>query len=362
MAGVAIDEDIGSANGEMSLERRLKALISETGPIPVSTWMTLCLHDPHEGYYATDPGLGRDFITAPETSQAFGELIGLWCVEEWRAMGAPDPFILCELGPGRGTLMADALRAASVAPDFLSAMQLVLIEASPTLQSKQTDALVGHRPVFVESLEDVPAGPALILGNEFLDCLPARQFVQTESGWQERVIGIDETGGFVFGLAAADIPAEAHAAPGQEVDLQPGLDTLVAALAARQSPMCALFIDYGETDAAPGDTVRAYRDNAQVDPLSRPGWCDITVDVDFGRLARLAGEAGLDVAGPVMQGPFLGALGIQARMHQLIQANRDQASAIHRAIAQLVEPDKMGARFKVIGLSSPGLPPMTGLG
>ena len=362
MAGVAIDEGIGAASGQMSLESRLKALIRETGPIPVSTWMTLCLHDPHEGYYATDPGLGRDFITAPETSQAFGELIGLWCVEEWRAMGTPDPFILCELGPGRGTLMADALRAASVVPDFLKAMQLVLIEASPALQSKQADALAPYRPSFVESLEDVPAGAALILGNEFLDCLPARQFVQTETGWQERVIGLNEKDDFVFGLAAADIPAEAHVAPGHEVDLQPGLDTLVAALAGRSAPLRALLIDYGETDAAPGDTVRAYRDNAQVDPLSRPGWCDITVDVDFGRLARLARAAGLDIAGPVMQGPFLGALGIEARMHQLIQTNRDQASAIHRAIAQLVEPDKMGARFKVIGLSSTGLPLMTGMG
>lgn len=346
----------------MSLEARLKALITELGPIPVSTWMNLCLHDPEAGYYATDPGLGRDFITAPETSQVFGELIGLWGAEEWRAMGAPAPLTLCELGAGRGTLLADGLRALhSAAPDVLAAMQLVLVEASPKLRAMQARALAAHRPVFADGIESLPPGPMVLIANEFLDCLPARQFVREAAGWRERVIGLDASGRFTFGLAAGEPPADLAPGEAAEVDVQLALESVVAALAERDAPFRALFIDYGESEVAPGDTLRAYRDNRQVNPLSRPGRSDITVDVDFGRLARLARAAGLDVAGPVEQGAFLGALGIEARMHQLVRANPDQGEAIHRAIAQLVEPDKMGQRFKVICLSAPGLPPVTAI-
>ncbi|MEL6663618.1 MAG: SAM-dependent methyltransferase [Pseudomonadota bacterium] len=343
-----------------TLADRLKALIVADGPLPVSTFMQLCLHDPQHGYYATRPGLGEDFRTAPETSQVFGELLGIWAALEWRAMGAPSRFNLVELGPGRGTLMADALRATRPVQGFQEAANIVLVEASPALREAQTDRLSPHGVAHVDALNDVPDGPSIILANEFLDCLPARQFVRDGEAWRERVIGLSETGDLVFGLAADRSPPGEAQLSGDAVEVQPGLALIVDALAEREAPFRALFIDYGPADGAPGDTLRAFKAGAQVDPLAAPGECDLTVDVDFSRLARHARAAGLGVAGPMPQGPFLGTLGIEARMRQLIQQNPDAASEIHRGVADLVEPDKMGLRFKAICLSSPDLPPPAG--
>lgn len=337
----------------MSLEVRLKSLIATDGPIPVSTWMTVCLHDPQEGYYATQPGLGRDFVTAPETSQVFGELIGLWAASVWQNMGRPDPFNLVELGPGRAALMQDALRAARAVPGFVAAARLTLVEASPALRKIQAERLADHTPNFAESLSDVPAGPAIFIANEFLDCLPARQFVKDRGEWRERVVGLGPDGEFTFGLAVEEAPQDALAAShGETVEVQPGLPVLIDRLAEREAPFAALFIDYGPADDAPGDTLRAYREGEQVSPLSAPGSCDLTVDVDFGRLARLARAAGLGVTGPVTQRAFLASLGIEARMQALIAANPDDAEAIHTACLKLVDPGEMGERFKVIALAS----------
>lgn len=339
----------------MSLELRLKTLISTDGPLPVSTWMTLCLHDPEEGYYAVQPGLGRDFITSPETSQVFGELIGLWAANVWQSMGSPDPVHLAELGPGRGTLMADALRAARAAPGFLDAAKLSLVEASLALRTVQAERLAAHSPAFTANIEDIPPGPAIFIANEFLDCLPARQFVKDAGEWRERVIGLSETGDFAFGLAADRAPDDRMMGEaGEAVELQPALDALVDTLASRADPFIALFIDYGPAERAPGDTLRAYREGEQVSPLSPPGTCDITVDVDFGRLARLARTANLAVTGPVSQRDFLASLGIEARMQSLIAANPGEAEDIHKACLKLVDPAEMGERFKVIALASSG--------
>ncbi len=344
----------------MSLQARLQALIATEGPIPVSTFMTLCLHDPAEGYYATRPGLGRDFITAPETSQLFGELLGLWLAHEWDAMGRPEPVILAEAGPGRGTLMADALRAISVAkPALLGAMDVCLIEASVPLRALQAETLAACAPRHAATLDAIGDGPLLLIANEFLDCLPARQFLHDARAWHERVIGLDADGRLAFGLAADRAPP-AGARASRALDLQPALETLVAGLAVRKAPLRALFIDYGPAGAAPGDTLRAYRGGAQVDPLSEPGHADLTVDVDFARFARLAAAAGLDVAGPLGQGPVLGALGIQARLDRLVAAHPGEAEALFAGARRLVDPAEMGARFKAIALSSPGLPPPAG--
>jgi len=345
----------------VSLKARLVATIGADGPLPVSVFMTLCLHDPELGYYATGAGLGRDFITAPETTQAFGELLGLWSVHEWQAMGAPEQLGWVELGPGRGTLMADALRATAGHPGFRAAASLALVEASPALREVQAGRLGGPgvRLRHVAGLEAVPAGPALILANEFLDCLPARQFVRDGGTWRERVVGLGADGGLAFGLAADTAP-EAPASTGETVEVQPGLETLVATLAARAGPFRALFIDYGPEDGPPGDTLRAYRDGRQVDPLAAPGTCDLTVDVDFGRLARLARAAELDVHGPLAQGAFLMALGLQQRLDALIAANPGLGEALHAAARRLVDPAEMGTRFKAICLSSPGLPAPAG--
>lgn len=344
----------------MTLTRRLKSLIEAEGPLPVSTFMQLCLHDPQFGYYATRPGLGRDFRTAPETSQVFGELLGLWAALEWRVMGAAARFNLVEAGPGRGTLMADALRATRPVAGFHEAAGIVLVEASAALREVQTHRLAPHAVAHVDTLADVPDGPVIILANEFLDCFPARQFVRDGEAWRERVVGLGEAGDLVFGLAADRRPQGEEQTSGDAVEVQPGLSLIVDALSERTAPFRALFIDYGPAGAAPGDTLRAFRNGEQVDPLAAPGECDLTVDVDFSRLARLAHAAGLAVAGPTPQGMFLGTLGVEARMHRLIAQNPTRASDIHRAVAELVEPDKMGLRFKAMCLSSPGLPPPAG--
>ncbi|MEO0784693.1 MAG: SAM-dependent methyltransferase, partial [Pseudomonadota bacterium] len=264
------------------------------------------------------------------------------------------------LGPGRGTLMADALRATRPVQGFQEAANIVLVEASPALRKVQIDRLSPYGVAHVDALSDVPGGPSIILANEFLDCLPARQFVRDGEAWRERVIGLSEAGDLVFGLVADRSPPGEAQLSGDAVEVQPGLALIVDALAEREVPFRALFIDYGPANAAPGDTLRAFKAGAQVDPLAAPGECDLTVDVDFSRLARRARAAGLGVAGPMPQGQFLGTLGVEARMQQLIQQNPDAASEIHRGVADLVEPDKMGLRFKAICLSSPGLPPPAG--
>ena len=350
----------------MTLKERLIRLIETGGPIPVSTYMQLALHDRQEGYYATRPGLGTDFITAPETSQVFGELLGLWAVHEWRAMGEPDAFCLVEIGPGRGVLMQDALRMAFVAggKPFADAMQLYLVEPSPALRDVQVERLAIYEPQFAEQASEVPELPTIILANEYLDCLPARQFRRDGDAWRECVVGLDGDGALAFGLAADGRAAPDGTAPAAAcVEVQTGLDILVAELATRAgkgAPLHALFIDYGTSDAAPGDSLRAFQQGKQVSPLHAPGETDLTVDVDFGRLKRLAAGAGLAVHGPAPQGMFLLGLGAQARLNQLVKANEDDAEAIFNAAQRLIDPKDMGERFKVICISSQGLPKPAG--
>jgi len=342
----------------MTIEDRLVRLIETGGPIPLSTFMQIALHDPQAGYYATRPGIGRDFTTAPETSQIFGELIGVWLVHEWRALGAPEAFQLVEIGPGRGQLMLDALRVAGAVggEDFVRAMKLVFVEPSPALKAALGELFAPAHPHFAEALARVPPGPALIVANEYLDCLPARQFRRETGDWRECVVGLGEGGRLAFGLAADEPrPPQGAALTGEVVEVQTGLDLVVADLVSRSAPLRALFIDYGPDDRAPGDTLRAYREGRQVGPLDSPGVSDLTVDVDFGRLARLAVAAGLDVAGPAPQGMFLLGLGAQARLNQLVASNPDDAEAVFEAARKLIDPAEMGARFKAICLSSKGL-------
>ncbi|MBA4225099.1 MAG: SAM-dependent methyltransferase [Hyphomonas sp.] len=343
----------------MTLEERLIRLIETDGPIPLSAYMQIALHDPKDGYYTVRPGLGRDFTTAPETSQIFGELIGLWIVHEWRAMGEPSPFHLVEIGPGRALLMHDALKMAALAGGqaFLDALQLTLIEPSPALRLVQAERLQRFAPHFVSQLSSVPAGPMLLVANEYLDCLPVRQFHRDGDRWRECVVGLSAERSLVMGLAADEPrPPMGTALTGNVVEVQSGLDLIIADLAPRAAPFRALFIDYGPAERAPADTLRAYRDGRQVSPLESPGLCDLTADVDFGRFARLAAAANLDVSGPTPQGMFLLGLGAQARLNQLIKANPDEAEAIYTAAQRLIDPKEMGERFKAICLSSAGLP------
>ena len=345
----------------MSLKSRLTEMIRANGPLPVSVYMQLCLHDPVEGYYAARPGLGTDFTTAPEISQVFGELLGLWAAHEWQAMGAPDAMNLIEFGPGRGTLMADALRATRNTP-FAATMQLHLIEPSPALQKAQAERLSSTPLRFADEMSDIPAGHTLILANEYLDCLPARQFVTSEGNWYERVIGLDASGNLAFGLSTDRAP-ETPASMGSGAEIQPGLELLVDQLRRRLDAgdtFRALFIDYGSDGGPPGDTLRSYKNGKQIHPLSEPGAADLTVDVDFKRLSQLASAAGLSVSAIAPQGTFLMRLGAEARMQSLIDSEPSRAEDIYKGVRRLVDPDEMGERFKVICISSPGLPEPAG--
>lgn len=340
---------------------RIEAAIRANGPMPVSLYMLMCLHDPRHGYYATRPALNVDFTTAPETSQVFGELLGLWAAHEWRAMGAPASFVLLELGPGRGAMMADMLRAARNVPGFSEAVHIALVEASPVLRAQQELRLAGWPVTFHTGVDDAPSGPIIIIANEFLDCMGVHQAVRTADGWRERQVGLAEgglgqTGRLRFGLGPPVIPPEEVRPRGDEVEWAPALETLLAAIAHRFQSQDgrALFIDYGPTDHAPGDTLRAFRGGVQVDPLAEPGACDLTADVDFGRLARLAQLGGLGVFGPVTQADFLTRLGIAERGAALAAANPARAGQITSEIAKLIAHDQMGERFKAVCLAPGG--------
>ncbi len=357
-----------------ALADELRRIIADEGPITVERYMALALGHPLHGYYMTrDPlGLAGDFITAPEISQMFGELLGLFAAQCWLDLGAPDPVRLVECGPGRGTLMADALRAAKVAPGFREALRVELIETSPVLKARQEQALAGSGvPVaWRRSLADLPegSGPLLVLGNEFLDALPIRQYVRANGAWHERLVGLSGDR-LVFGLAAEPERSLRREAPdGALWEAGLAAQGFVAALAERlkQAGGVALFLDYGHATTGFGDTLQAMRSHAFVDPLATPGEADLTAHVDFGALAAVARARGLAVHGPMEQGPFLQALGLEARADQLIRSatTPEQAERIREAERRLTEPTRtgMGKLFKAIAFSAPGQPTPPGFG
>jgi NADH dehydrogenase [ubiquinone] 1 alpha subcomplex assembly factor 7 len=334
------------------LEQRIRDSIRVNGPMPVSLYMLMCLHDPAHGYYATRPGLNHDFTTAPETSQVFGELLGLWAAHEWVEMGSPPMFWLMELGPGRGVMMADMLRAGRAVPGFLDAARIALVEASPVLRGAQQDVLAGHDHIYLNEFEDLPPGPAIILGNEFLDCMAIRQFIRDGNGWRERAIGLSGADRLSFGIGAPVTPPAGVIPVGDHLEVAAGLESFTESLARRfrRDPGRCLLIDYGPDDRSPGDTLRAYKAGAQMDPLAEPGACDLTADVDFPRLRRLSESEGLTVHGPLSQGYFLTRLGATERARALARANPEKSDEIHEAVRKLIAPEHMGARFKAMCL------------
>lgn len=334
-----------------SIEDKLKSIIQLNGPISVSKFMTVCLHDPENGYYATHPKIGKDFCTAPEISQIFGELIGLWLVQEWHSMNCPNPFLLVELGPGRGTLLSDALRVTRKYEDYMGAAQIYLVETSPVLRELQFSALSDYSPHFLESLDDLPPGPLLCIGNEFLDCLPARQFVYKNGVCHERLVGLDDTGAFVFGISV-EISGVQYDSFDGIFEVQEGLQTLIDNFSEREEEFRVLFFDYGTIHKVPGDTLRAYSVGLQTDPFTNLGRSDLTVDVDFGRLVRLARNSAIDVFGPITQRQFLLGLGIKTRLDVLTKNNPNAAIAIEEGVRCLIDPKEMGEKFKVVCLSS----------
>src|SRR4051794_8232762 len=285
------------------LAARIARHIRRHEPISIAAFMAMALHDPQAGYYARHDPLGRagDFITAPEISQIFGELIGLWCADLWQRVGRPDPIILAELGPGRGTLMADLLRAAASVPAFRRALRLYLVEASPMLRAEQQRRLAAAEPHFVDSVEALPPGPLLLVANEFLDALPIRQLVRGHSEWAERLVGVDteERLAFVEGPESPAlsllVPATLRGSPsGRIVEICPAAAALTAALGERfsASPGAALLIDYGYFLSRPGPTLSALRHHQPVGVLDNPGDADLSAHVDFAAVAEAALAAG----------------------------------------------------------------------
>ena len=405
-----------------ALGAELIRLIRSEGPLPVSRYMALCLGHPRHGYYMTrDPfGAQGDFTTAPEISQMFGELIGIWAAGVWQAMGAPAAFRLVELGPGRGTLMADMLRAMTVLPAFRAAAAVHLVETSPVLRELQARTLAGAAsPVWHDTIASALDGPVIVVANEFLDALPLDQFVMTDEGWRERLVGLDSDGGLAFGLAGlaqrAPSPAagevwsegrgkdrgeetrdegrtsdhpqlgdaarldppsgaarrrlpqgEQASAPGGAVFEHPRAALDIVSTIARHIASAggaALFIDYGSAQSGFGDTLQAMKGHAFVDPLTEPGEADLTVHVDFARMAAAGLRSGAAAHGPASQRDFLLALGLAARAQSLAsRATHAQAATLQEAFDRLTAPGAtgMGDLFKALAFSHPGLPSLPG--
>jgi NADH dehydrogenase [ubiquinone] 1 alpha subcomplex assembly factor 7 len=346
-------------------------LIAQNGPLTIAQYMHLCLHDPADGYYAARPALGADgdFITAPETSQMFGEMVGLWCAQAFVDLGSPDEIALIECGPGTGALASDLWRASKALAEFRAALSLYLIEPSAPLRAAQQSALadVGAGAQWIHDLHAAKAGPSIIVGNEVLDCLPIRQFVRTQSDWRERLVGAKD-GALAFGFSPApaapeEIPPPLRdAAPGAVAEVRSGLAGYIDAVAARlhAAPGRALFIDYGAPAPSGENTFQAVRAHRSANPLDEPGGADLTAHVDFAHVAALARANGLDVAGPVPQGAFLRALGIEARAAALSAARPEKAALIARQLHRLIGDDQMGVLFQATCLSSPELPAPAG--
>ena len=358
------------------LARKIRTIIETEGPIPFDRYMQLCLGDPDFGYYLTrDPfGADGDFTTAPEISQMFGELIGLWAAETWSRHKINGPVRLVELGPGRGTLMADALRACRVAPDFLAAIEeICLVETSPILREKQELKLQGRgvKIRWCDEIAEIPPGPAIFIANEFFDALPVRHFIRVEEGWCEKLVGFDEQGVFFPGLAAEPEPLiRAEAPVGSILEIGATAHKLAAALSARVTRHggAALIIDYGHVETSFGETVQALRRHVAVDPLTDPGECDITAHVDFASLGRAAAASGAVPFGPITQAEFLTRLGIVQRAKALrANGNPIQAANVDQELKRLTSTDPeigaggrmvpgMGELFKVIAIQPPDAP------
>jgi NADH dehydrogenase [ubiquinone] 1 alpha subcomplex assembly factor 7 len=359
------------------LESIIKQLILQDGPISVARFMELCLAHPTHGYYMTrDPlGCAGDFTTAPEISQMFGELIGLWAADAWQKMGAPTKIALVELGPGRGTLMSDALRAAKSVADFSASLDVHLVEISPVLREIQLKTLINHTITWHDSINTLPACPTLIIANEFFDALPIRQFVKQSTGWHERLVGLNEVGDLIFGISpqqAVEVLPSPLAGEGASKRRVRGINNLPTYSSIfeisdasrdvahnlyqhlKTHSGAALFIDYGHIQSGFGDTLQALKAHKMVSPFEHIGEADITAHVDFERLAKIAINAGLTVKQLTTQAEFLNQLGIHQRAQTLTNNSKTEAQKhdIQTALQRLLgtAPTGMGSLFKVLEL------------
>lgn len=353
------------------LAEKIKAIILANGPISVTDYFSLCLADPEHGYYKTREPFGQsgDFITAPEISQLFGEMLGIFLVQAWQRHGEPTPVNIAEIGPGRGTMMADILRVvAKLSPALYEAASVHLVETSERLQKVQQQTLIAHKfkISWHDSFDTLPDGFLLLAANELFDAIPIRQFVKTAQGFRERLVGLDAAGELAFaaGVAGIDpdlLPASAPAAPlGTVFEVAPARDAVMAALSERIRTHggTAVVIDYGHMATGLGDTLQAVRDHQFDPPLAHPGQADITSHVDFEQLARRSVAESLQINGLTYQGDFLIALGLAERAAAL---GRDKSSETQESIRADAErlagagEGKMGELFKVLVVSSPNV-------
>ncbi len=353
---------------------RLKRLIAAGGPIGIPEYMAACLFDPEAGYYTTREPFGAqgDFTTAPEISQMYGELLAVWALAAWREMDRAVPFVLGEIGPGRGTLMADMLRTLNrLDPPFVILGRIAMIEASPRLIDMQRNRLAAGKgkPTWFDRVESLPGLPLILLGNEIFDALPFRQFVKTAHGWRERMVTLGEDGEFCFAAGMAGIepsllPPSADAAPeGTIFEIAPAREALMSTVAAHIAKHggAALFADYGHLERGFGDTFQAVRAHAYCGVFDHPGEADLTSHVDFAALADIARAHGLDVQ-TATQGEFLVGMGLLERAGAL-GANADQGARdrLQADVERLAGPHGMGTLFKIMVVTRPGmkLPPFT---
>ena len=347
---------------------RLREKIARCGPIPVAWFMAAANGDPEHGYYARRDPLGRqgDFITAPEISQVFGELIGAWCADAWHKMGKPGRVVLVELGPGRGTLMADLLRAAKGIAGFSETLDIHLVETSPALADLQSAALRGTPVCWHRALASVPDGPLLLIANEFFDALPVEQYVARRDGWHRRAVDIEGDGlRFVDGPCVSDPPwtRELRVKEGEIRETNPETIAIVREIAGRLAAGqgAALIVDYGYASPGAGETLQAVARHRYADPLAAPGEADLSAHVDFSACAEAARSAGARSYGPVTQGVFLGRLGIDIRRDRLLEAAApEQRATIRAACRRLTDGGAMGDLFKVLALTDRDMPTPAG--
>lgn len=349
------------------LESRLKRLITASGPIDLATYMSLCLGDPEHGYYTrhTPIGADGDFTTAPEISQLFGELLGIWMLSVWQQSGCPSPFHLVELGPGRGTLMQDMARTIQSQPDAFATLHIHLVEISPTLRDQQAHRLESiKRPItWHDTIDSLPEAPLFLIANEFFDCLPIHQWVRKGDSWHERVVGLDDNGNLAFGLGpvrALSAPSpDAETEDGAILEQSPASDAVMATLAHKLASYggAGLFIDYGYAKPGYGDTFQAMRNHAYANPLAKPGEQDLTAHVNFSALAHAASSAiqtnphGLTVSPAIKQGDFLLAMGLLERAGRLgAGKSAQEQEAIRDAVERLAAPDQMGSLFHCLAI------------
>lgn len=352
------------------LYQKLVTLIESEGPISVERYMALCLGDPEHGYYMTrDPfGTRGDFTTAPEITQMFGELIGLWIADLYLKLDTPKSIAIAEIGPGRGTLMADAIRAMRAVPKLVERAHFYLIETSPVLTRMQQNHLAssGAKISWLQSVDELPDDLTIIISNEWFDALPIRQYQRVENGWAERLIGLDAERKLILGIDTLRVlPASDDVAIGTVRERAVIGETLMGQITTRLQTYGGAFlaIDYGSAQSGFGDTLQAVQDHRFVPVYEEPGEADLTTQVDFAALLRVAQKAGARIFGPIQQGDFLLSLGLQERASRLMeQADDNQKKAIVAAFERLTNREKtgMGALFKVIAVTHAQFPEPAG--